>query len=79
MMMRRRTSKDRSEQFRSHIYTARIEREQTQQRLAQNLLERAFGGSAKNLVLGALSTQKVSAQELQEIRESLDRYEKTQL
>ncbi len=66
----------RSEKFRSHVYEPRLAKEQTQQRLARNLLQRAFDGSAKNLVLGALSSQKVSATELQEIRELLDEYEK---
>ena len=66
----------RSERFRSHVYTARAEREKTQRQLAGDLLHRAFGGSAKNLVLGALSAQKVSAEELAEIRETLDRFEK---
>jgi predicted transcriptional regulator len=66
----------RSERFRSHVYTARARQEQMQRRLAGNLLERAFGGSAKNLVLGALSAQKVSAEELAEIRQVLDDFEK---
>jgi BlaI family penicillinase repressor len=66
----------RSERFRSHVYEARARREQTQQRLAGNLLERAFGGSAANLVLGALASQKVSAEELAEIRRVLDEFEK---
>jgi predicted transcriptional regulator len=39
-------------------------------------VQRAFDGSAKDLVLGALSSQKVSAAELREIRELLDKYEK---
>jgi predicted transcriptional regulator len=67
---------ERSEQFRSHIYAPRIAKGQTQQRLARNLLQRAFDGSARDLVLGALSSQKVSAAELKEIRELLDKYEK---
>ena len=67
---------ERSERFRSHVYEARAAKEQTQQRLARNLVLRAFDGSAKNLVLGALSSQKVSAAELAEIRELLDRFEK---
>jgi predicted transcriptional regulator len=67
---------ERSEQFRSHVYAPRIAKGQTQQRLARNLLQRAFDGSAKDLVLGALSSQKVSAAELKEIRELLDKYEK---
>jgi BlaI family penicillinase repressor len=66
----------RSEKFRSHVYEPRLQKEQTQQRLARNLLQRAFDGSAKNLVLGALSSQKVSAEELSEIRRLLDEYEK---
>ena len=66
----------RSERYRSHVYEARIAKKQTQQRLARNLVQRAFDGSAKNLVLGALSAQKVSATELAEIRTMLDEYEK---
>jgi predicted transcriptional regulator len=66
----------RSERFRSHVYQPSVPREQTQQQLAGNLLERAFGGSARNLVLGALSAQKVSAKELAEIRKVLDQAER---
>jgi predicted transcriptional regulator len=39
-------------------------------------MQRAFDGSAKNLVLGALSSQKVSAKDLAEIRRMLDEYER---
>ena len=66
----------RSEQFRSHIYSPRLEKAQTQRRLAGNLLQRAFGGSARDLVLGALSGKKVSPKELEEIRALLNDYEK---
>ncbi len=66
----------RSERFRSHVYEARIPRERAQRMLTRNLLERAFDGSAKSLVLGALSAQPISARELAEIREMLDQYEK---
>ena len=69
----------RREQFRSHVYEARIAKEQTQRQLARNLVRRAFDGSAKNLVLGALSSQKVSAKDLAEIRSILDEYEKRSL
>jgi BlaI family transcriptional regulator, penicillinase repressor len=67
---------ERSERFRSHVYGAHLPRELTQQLLAGNLLHRAFDGSAKNLVLGALSSKKVSAFELAEIRQLLDQFEK---
>lgn len=66
----------RSERFRSHVYEAGLPREQTQTLLARNLLQRAFEGSTKNLVLGALSSQKVSASELAEIRSLIDAFEK---
>ena len=66
----------RSERFRSHVYEVSVPREETQQQVAGSVLERVFGGSARDLVLGALSAQKVSADELAEIRKVLDRAEK---
>ena len=66
----------RTEEFRSHVYAPRIAKGHTQRRLARNLLQRAFDGSARDLVLGALSAQKVSAKELADIRRLLDDYEK---
>jgi predicted transcriptional regulator len=66
----------RSERYRSHVYEARLPKEQTQRQLAKNLLQRAFDGSAKSLVLGALSSQKVSSAELAEIRRMIDEFEK---
>jgi BlaI family transcriptional regulator, penicillinase repressor len=66
----------RNERYRSHVYEARLAKEQTQQQLASNLLHRAFNGSTKNLVLGALSSQRVSSSELAEIRRMLDEFEK---
>jgi predicted transcriptional regulator len=66
----------RSERFRSHVYEVRLPKERTQQLLAKNLLQRAFDGSTKNLVLGALSSQKISISELAEIRRMLDEFEK---
>jgi BlaI family penicillinase repressor len=67
---------ERSERFRSHVYGARLPKEHTRQLLAGNLLHRAFDGSAKNLVLGALSSKKVSSAELDEIRQLLDQFVK---
>jgi BlaI family transcriptional regulator, penicillinase repressor len=66
----------RDEKQRAHIYEAAQPREWTQQRLAGDLLQRAFGGSAKNLLMGALSGRKASKQELAELRKILDEYEK---
>src|ERR1700733_8282992 len=66
----------RNEKQRAHIYEAAQPREWRQQRLAGDLLQRAFGASAKNLLMGALSARKASKQELAELRKMLDDYEK---
>jgi BlaI family penicillinase repressor len=63
----------RSERYRSHVYEARVAKQQTQQRLTRNLVQRAFDGSAKDLVLGALTSEKVSREEMAEIREMLEK------
>lgn len=66
----------RNEEQRAHVYEARLPQEQTQQLLIGDLLERAFDGSAKKLVMQALSAQKASAEDLSEIREMLDTFER---
>jgi BlaI family transcriptional regulator, penicillinase repressor len=68
----------RNERFRSHVYEARLPRERTQEKLLQRLMQTAFSGSAKNLVLGALSAKPVSKKELAEIREFLQGFEEKQ-
>jgi predicted transcriptional regulator len=62
----------RSERFRNHIYEPAVPREQMQQRLAGDLIQRVFGGSAKGLILGALGAKQVDADELVEIRLMID-------
>ncbi|MGC1090107.1 MAG: BlaI/MecI/CopY family transcriptional regulator, partial [Candidatus Acidiferrum sp.] len=57
-----------------HIYSAAKSREWTQRQLEGDLLERAFSGSAKALLVGALSARKASKKELAELRELIDRY-----
>ena len=66
----------RDEKQRAHIYTAARPREWTQRQLAGDLLQRAFNGSAKGLMLGALSARKASKEELAELRRFLEEYEK---
>lgn len=66
----------RDESQRAHVYEARLAREQTQQQLIGDLLERAFEGSAMKLVMQALSTKQASAEELSTIREMLDEFER---
>jgi predicted transcriptional regulator len=66
----------RDEHQRAHIYETARPREQTQRQLAGDLLQRAFNGSAKGLMMGALSSRKASREELSELRKLLDEYEK---
>ena len=68
----------RDESQRAHRYEARSSREQTQRKLLDDLLDRVYEGSAGNLVLQALSTKRASPEELREIRQILERYEKKQ-
>ena len=66
----------RSERYRSHVYEAAAPREQTQEQIAGDMLKRAFGGSAKNLMLGALRAQPASDEDLAEIRRLLNELRK---
>jgi predicted transcriptional regulator len=66
----------RSERFRSHIYEAGIPREQTRKQIAGDVLNRAFEGSARELLLGALSAKPASTGELHEIRQMIEAFEK---
>jgi len=65
----------RNERFRSHVYEAAEPKEQTQKQIAGDLLKRAFNGSAKSLLMGALAAQRASNDELEEIRQMLDQVE----
>jgi BlaI family transcriptional regulator, penicillinase repressor len=62
----------RREAGRLHVYSASASRDQTQRRLVRDLVERAFQGSAAQLVLQALATGKATADELKEIRKLLN-------
>lgn len=66
----------RNEEQRAHIYEAAKPREWTQRQLAGDLLERAFSGSAKALLVGALSAREASKEELAEMRKLLNDYRK---
>jgi BlaI family transcriptional regulator, penicillinase repressor len=66
----------RDEKERAHIYKAARPREWTQRQLAGDLLERGFAGSAKALLVGALSARKATKEELAEMRKLLDEYRK---
>jgi predicted transcriptional regulator len=66
---------ERDESQRAHVYSGRASAESTQRMLVRDLADRAFGGSATQLVMQALSGKKASPKELAEIRELLDALE----
>ncbi|HEV2972106.1 MAG TPA: BlaI/MecI/CopY family transcriptional regulator [Pirellulales bacterium] len=66
----------RDDRQRRHVFDAVLPAEATQRQLVRDLLGRAFGGSARQLVMQALSAKKASKAELADIRELLDALEK---
>ena len=65
----------RDDSERTHVFRARQSRSDTQRDLVGDLLDKAFGGSAKGLVLQALAARRASREELAEIRRLLDQAE----
>ncbi len=68
----------RNESARTHVYKARLAEDQTQRQLVRDLLDRAFAGSARKLIMQALAVKKASPEELTAIRELLDQIEREQ-
>lgn len=66
----------RNEDQRAHVYEAACRREDTQRQLVGDLVERAFGGSATQLVMQALAAKRATPEELAEIRRILDEFER---
>jgi BlaI family penicillinase repressor len=66
----------RDEHQRAHVYRARVPQQETQQQMVRDLLRRAFDDSAAQLVMQALASKKTSPQELAEIRQLLDAFER---
>ena len=65
----------RDESVRPQVFKARYSEEKTQQHLLGDLIQRAFNGSVKSLVMQALATKKSSAKDLEAIEKLLDRIE----
>ncbi|GAA4867906.1 hypothetical protein GCM10023332_20410 [Luteimonas vadosa] len=61
----------RDESERSHVYSPAQEREPVQTRLLDDLIQKAFAGSGKDLVLAALRSERVSDAERAEIQRFL--------
>jgi BlaI family transcriptional regulator, penicillinase repressor len=58
----------------AHVYEAAVGESHVQRRLVSDLIDKAFGGSARKLILQALETEKVTPAELKAVR-ALLKYE----
>lgn len=67
---------DRQDIDRVHIYRPCNSREQTQRQLAGHLMEQAFGGSARSLLMGALDAKPASKKEILELRKFIEKHGK---
>lgn len=67
---------ERDESCRPQIYRPCLPREQTERQLVKDLVDRAFGGSAKRLVMQALEQKKASPDELAQIEKLLNKLER---
>jgi predicted transcriptional regulator len=66
----------RDEKARAHVYEARQEAEKIQRQLAGDLVDRAFAGSVAAMVAQTLIAKKPAREELAQIRQAVERYEK---
>ena len=62
----------RDESERSHVYSPAVEEKSVKRRLVSELLDKAFDGSAAQLVMQALSDKRASQEDIRKIRKLLD-------
>ena len=65
----------RDDTVRPQIYRARYSQQQTQTHLVKDLLQRAFDGSVKEMVMRALSTRRPSPKTLKAMEKLLEEFE----
>ena len=65
----------RDEASRAHVYHAAYTETETQKGLVDDLVDRAFGGSAYKLALHALGSKRATPDELAEMRRLLEKME----
>lgn len=66
----------RNETQRAHVYEATRPADETKRELADDVLQRVFGGSASQLMLHALEGRHTSRREIEELRRLLDDHER---
>lgn len=64
----------RNESARSHVYAAAVQEKRVKRHLVSDLMDRVFDGSAASMVMQALSSQKATPEELEQIRALLDKH-----
>src|SRR5580700_1356421 len=67
----------RNETQRAHVYEACLPAEQTKRQFAGDMLQRVFEGSASQLMMHALAGRRASREEIEELRRTLDEYERS--
>lgn len=67
---------ERDKSQRAHVYRALVSKERTQKRFLLDMVKRVFDGSSSQLVLHALGSNRASRDELNEIRQLLNKLEK---
>jgi len=66
----------RTDDVRPHVYTAKASSDESRTNLLKDMIERGFGGSAKELLMHALGTQPVTPEDLAELRREIEAMEK---
>lgn len=66
----------RNESRRSHVYTAIAKETETEESLVSGFIDRVFQGSVQKMVLHALSSGKVTDEEIAQIKHLLQQWEK---
>jgi len=64
---------ERDERGRAHVYRAAVSQADTERRFLQELSEKFFAGSAAQLALRALQLEKASEEELEAIRQLIEK------
>mgnify|MGYP001801230005 CR=1 FL=1 len=64
---------EREPQGQTHLYKSTVSQEEIQNVMLGGFVNKLFNGSSKNLILQALGSQKPTKEELDEIRDMLDK------
>lgn len=67
---------NRNTESRTHIYHSAVKEHETQSSLLESFIQKTYRGSAMKLVLQALGKEDATTQELEELKEIIDKLEK---